>query len=192
MTKSNAALAKALGYIASPEALRAINRELERRDPFELQAAQYMPRLKVSPLALLLKPREAFDFKTPDYAFEAARRAAALDLVRANADLLSPLKAYYRDHPAAFIDSWGMTLDPRNIERGLPALIPFVLFPKQVEWIEWLVDHWKRQSPGITEKSRDVGVSWLSMALACTLCLFYRGMSVDRKSTRLNSSHLGI
>ena len=33
-----------------------------------------------------------------------------------------------------------MTLDPTLVERGLPALIPFVLFPKQREWIEWVLD----------------------------------------------------
>jgi phage terminase large subunit len=38
----------------------------------------------------------------------------------------------------AFITDWGMTFDPRNPELGLPAVVPFVLFPKQEEFIDWL------------------------------------------------------
>ena len=71
-----------------------------------------------------------------------------------------------------------MTADPRNVERGLPAVIPFLLFEKQEEWVQWLIDHWHDQKPGLIEKSRDMGLSWLFMATACALCLFNDGMTV--------------
>jgi hypothetical protein len=40
------------------------------------------------------------------------------------------VKAFYKDHPAEFIHDWGMTFDPRNVEIGLEAQVPFLLFPE--------------------------------------------------------------
>ena len=46
------------------------------------------------------------------------------------------------------------------------------------EWIEWCMDRWKNGERGATVKSRDMGLSWLSVALACTLCIFNQGMVI--------------
>lgn len=120
----------------------------------------------------------ALDYRNPDYSAIFRRRIQALARIRKEPEKLPLLKMYYRDHPWQFISDWGCTIDPRNVERGLPAVIPFILFPKQIEWCQWFVAHWKGQKPGITEKSRDMGVSWLSTSLSCTLCLFYVGMAI--------------
>lgn len=85
---------------------------------------------------------------------------------------------YYRDHPADFISDWGVTFDPRNHAKGRPSKVRFSLFPRQREWVETVVDHWKRGRPLLTEKSRDVGLTWLSVATACTLCLFNEGLTI--------------
>lgn len=119
-----------------------------------------------------------FDFKQPDYVAVFKHRVERLAWIRENPEQLPYLKAYYREHPAQFIIDWGVTVDPRNVERGLPAQVPFLLFPKQEEWVDWIVKNWKDQQPGITEKTRDMGMSWLSVALACTLCLFHPGMTI--------------
>lgn len=117
-----------------------------------------------------------FDFKNPDYVAVFEWRTERLKRLREKPELLPLLKDYYREHPAQFIIDWGMTFDPRNVERGLPATIPFLLFPKQEEWIEWFLERWKQQEPGITEKTRDMGMSWLTIGFACTVCLFYQGL----------------
>ena len=117
-----------------------------------------------------------FDFRSPDYVQVFEWRVARLQRIRANPAALPALKAYYRDHPAQFIIDWGMTFDPRNVERGLPASIPFLLFPRQEEWCEWFMDRWKSREPGLTEKTRDMGMSWLTIALADTVCLFNQGV----------------
>lgn len=118
------------------------------------------------------------DFKKPDYLPVFQERAQRLKRIRAEPKSIPLLKAYYRDHPAQFIEDWGCTYDPRNIDKGIPAVTPFLLFPKQKEWVDWVLDHWKNQKNGITEKSRDAGMSWLSIATACTLCLFYDEMAI--------------
>lgn len=80
-----------------------------------------------------------FDFKNPDYGQVLEWRIERLQRLRARPDkeeAVRLLKQVYQAHPAQFITDWGMTVDPRNIERNLPSTIPFVLFPRQIEWIE--------------------------------------------------------
>lgn len=119
-----------------------------------------------------------FDFKNPDYDSVYRARGLRLKLIRSDPQILAASKLFYRDNPAQFIEDWGMTFDPRNLDRGLPARVPFVLMPKQREWVDWLLERWKNREPGISEKSRDCGLSWLSIATACTLCLFNDGMVI--------------
>lgn len=119
-----------------------------------------------------------FDFRHPDYLAIFNQRVERLNRIRKNPGCLPALRTYYRDHPADFISDWGITVDPRNVERGLPAAIPFILFPRQREWIEWTMERWQGQENGLTEKTRDMGLSWLSVALASTLCLFNEGVMI--------------
>lgn len=140
-------------------------------------APKRKPKVKVDPetgdLPVLL-----MKWKAPDYAAIIQTRIANLDRIREHPEDMPRIKEYYRAHPADFINDWGYTFDPRNADIGLPTLIPFVLFPKQREWIDYVLDRWSHRSPGLCEKSRDMGVSWLAMALSCTLCLFRQGISI--------------
>jgi phage terminase large subunit len=119
-----------------------------------------------------------FNWKNPNYLPVFQARTERLRRLRANREMLPALHHYYAEHPAQFISDWGLTLDPRNVERGLPTAIPFLLFPRQVEWVTWLLERWHAGEPGITEKTRDMGMSWLTVAVACTFCLFNRGMVI--------------
>jgi phage terminase large subunit len=117
----------------------------------------------------------AIVWSKPDYAQVYAERAKRLENLRADPAMLDSLKAYYKLHPADFINDWGMTFDPRNIEIGLPSTVPFLLFPRQVEFISWLLARWRAREDGLAEKSRDMGVSWLCVAFAVWMWLFYPG-----------------
>lgn len=119
-----------------------------------------------------------FNFKNPDYIQVFEWRIERLKKIRENSAVIPDLKEFYKENPAQFITDWGVTIDPRNAERGLPSIIPFILFPRQEEWVHFILDCWKKRSPGLTEKSRDMGISWLATALAATLCLFNHGVSV--------------
>ena len=120
----------------------------------------------------------AFDWHNPDYAAVFRHRENHLRSIRASAPGFAPLIKYYARHPAQMIIDWGVTFDPRNLDIGRPAFIPFVLFPKQEEWVDWAIARWRARERGLTEKSRDSGVSWLAIGLACTLCTTYKGMIV--------------
>lgn len=132
-----------------------------------------------------------FNWKSPDYEAVTAERIERLKIIRSTPDCLPAIKDYYRQNPADFINDWGMTFDPRNADIGLPTLVPFVLFPKQREFVQWTIDRWRAREPGICEKSRDMGISWLLMCLFSTLCLFMRGLAIgvgSRKTEYVDKS----
>lgn len=95
--------------------------------------------------------------------------------MRADPAIAAGLKEFYKDHPVEFITQWCITFDPRNAEVGLPTTMPFLLFPKQAEFINWLRDRWLGREDGLAEKSRDMGVSWLCVAFAVWMWLFHPG-----------------
>lgn len=115
---------------------------------------------------------------TPTEVF--TQRAAKLALIRTGAkDEVAKrwvaLRAYYRDHPVQFINDWGTTFEPRNVELRLPAILPFILWPKQCEFIQWLYDRWTGREDGAVLKSRDMGVSWQCVAFAVWMWDFHPG-----------------
>lgn len=132
-----------------------------------------------------------FDFKNPDYTQVFEWRMERLTRIRQNPELLPALRAFYKDNPAQFIIDWGMTTDPRNIDYGLPVTIPFLLFPKQEDWIHWIMERRDNLENGITEKSREMGLSWTSIGMACSLCLFNKEMVIgfgSRKEEYVDST----
>ncbi|MDI5303748.1 hypothetical protein MJN76_29500, partial [Salmonella enterica subsp. enterica serovar Anatum] len=43
---------------------------------------------------------------------------------------------------------------------NFPVTIPFLLFPRQEEWIDWIMERSRNHENGLTEKSREMGLSW--------------------------------
>ncbi|KTI33708.1 hypothetical protein [Enterobacter roggenkampii] len=132
-----------------------------------------------------------FDFRKPDYTAVYEWRMERLERIRKAPEMLPALREFYRTNPAQFIIDWGMTTDPRNLDFGLPVSIPFLLFPKQEEWINWIMDRRKGLENGLTEKSREMGLSWTSIGLACSLCLFNKEMVIgfgSRKEEYVDST----
>lgn len=113
-----------------------------------------------------------FDFKNPDYPAVFEWRRERISRIRKDIHLLPALFKFYQENPVQFIIDWGCTSDPRHIEIGLPAVIPFLLFPKQEECLHWFLERWKNREPGALVKSREMGVTWLFIAIACTICMF--------------------
>lgn len=137
-----------------------------------------------------------FDWRNPDYGSVIAIRMERLRRLRAmpedeRAQMIRALKAWYRQNPADFISDWGMTFDPRLAERDLPTMIPFLLFPEQRRWIDFVIRKWRERRRGLSEKSRDWGLSYGAVALSCTLCLHYEGLQIgfgSRKAEYVDSS----
>ena len=114
--------------------------------------------------------RPTIDFNNPDYIPVLEYRAEALKRLRRNPGALRQLKQYYTTHWADFITDWGMTFDPR---KEIDKFTPFILFPRQEDYVNWVFNLWQDQKRGLGEKSRDVGFTWLSAAIAACLWLFH-------------------
>ncbi|MFY7864717.1 hypothetical protein [Roseateles sp.] len=116
-----------------------------------------------------------FDHKSPDYDRAWQQRVDMLKRIRSGEIDLVALKEHYRANPVDFICDWIITREPRNIERNLPTAIPLILFERQAEFVQWLMDRWKGREHGVCAKSRDMGVSVTTCAAFVSFWLFNEG-----------------
>ena len=91
--------------------------------------------------------------------------------------ILNTLGTRYINQPWDFINDWGFTFEPRNPEIGRPAVLPFILWERQVEYLQWLLAKWRNQERGLTEKSRDCGITWLCVGFTVCMWRFVPGFS---------------
>lgn len=135
-----------------------------------------------------LLTRPSIDWKTPDYDAIFRQRLEVLARIRqdpkATPSIVADMKAVYRDYPAQMIVDWGVTVDPRNIALGRPAVFPFILFDRQVELADYVLRKWRAQQNGLIEKSRDTGISWELMSLSCVLCLLFDDVAIGTGSRK--------
>lgn len=97
----------------------------------------------------------------PPYERVFAWRIRKLEQLRADPALLEDALAYYSKHPAQFIMHWMDTYNPRK-QRG--KWMPFVLFKRQLDYIDFLEELRTDNEGGLVEKCRDIGATWLSAA----------------------------
>lgn len=119
-----------------------------------------------------------WDWRKPDYEAVFRVRVERIQRMRDQPEIVARLRDYYASRPADFVNDFGMTFDPRLAERGMRTIVPFVLFPKQREFLDWLLARWLNRQDGVVEKSRDAGVSWLCVAFASWMMLFKDGTVV--------------
>jgi len=128
-----------------------------------------------------------FDWRNPDYVEVFRYRLWLLDTIRKSpnkAQVVASMKAHYRNNPAQMIADWGITFDPRNADVGLPTVIPFIPFPKQVEFVAWDREQWLAREPGLVEKSRDMGMSWLLIGIDCCDITNYSNLAIGYGSRK--------
>lgn len=132
-----------------------------------------------------------FDFRNPDYAAVWKARVARLAKLRnpeTGPQYLAACKLFYKTNIPQFINDWGVTVDPRNVGSPRPIVMPFILFPKQREFLEFIEQRQHASHMGNGDgslvKSRDCGASWLAMAYAVGLCLFNNSITVGFGSAK--------
>ena len=74
----------------------------------------------------------------PDYKAHIKARGERFNFLLDDIDYIEGAKEYYKKHPAEFIEHWAITYDPRKAVKGLPHTMPFVLFERQKEFIQFL------------------------------------------------------
>ena len=103
-----------------------------------------------------------------------------MELFRAldqDADLRRCAMEMYRLDPVRWIEDWCITYNPRN-KNPIPKILPFLLFPRQKEFIQFLMELIDQNECGLIEKSRDIGATWLCCAFSVWLMIFVPGAAV--------------
>jgi phage terminase large subunit len=109
----------------------------------------------------------------PDYRAVFEWRQKQLLRLQSSPTLLYGAKEYYRTHPVEFIEHWLTTYDPRHA--GHPdklTTMPFVLFPRQRELVDFIYQCIGTEVNGLVEKCRDMGATWICCAVSVHLWLF--------------------
>lgn len=105
---------------------------------------------------------------------EMIRRAQLLRVLQADAAARMVAIEQAKRDPVWFINTFAFTLDPRNVAEGLPGVLPLRLRPRQTEYVTWLDDRLRQRQNGLTEKSRDEGMTWVICAYYVHHWLFWR------------------
>ena len=111
----------------------------------------------------------------PDYKQEFMRRAKIARALSSDKELASTMMRFYKDNPVAWINDWCVTFDPRKKEL---KLMPFVMFDRQVDLVNFIVGCLKDKEGGLVEKARDMGASWICVAISVWLWIFHEGSVV--------------
>jgi phage terminase large subunit len=110
----------------------------------------------------------------PDYEEEWFRRCRNWNMLLADRELAEKWKLHYKTHPIDWIEDWAITFDPRA-KPPKEKLMPFMLFPRQRDFVKFIVGCLQDKESGLIEKSRDMGATWLCCALSVWLWLFHPG-----------------
>ena len=125
----------------------------------------------------------------PDYDLIARERAARLRILHQDPRAASAAREFYASSVegcVAFIEDWCETFDPRNAGGDRPTTMPFMPFSRQRELIEFLYSCFVEQAPGLIEKSRDMGATWLCVSFSVWLFLFVEGAKVGWGSRKVS------
>lgn len=113
----------------------------------------------------------------PNVADEISRRLRLLNMLNKNPATRKLVMKYYRENPKQWINDWCVTYDPRKKSPEI-KIMPFVLFERQNEFIDFLHGCLNDKANGLVEKCRDVGASWLCCAFSVWLWIFHEGSTV--------------
>ncbi|TDM62388.1 terminase [Acinetobacter sp. KU 011TH] len=115
--------------------------------------------------------------RLPDVVTEMTRRYYYKAVIEQNEKSKQAELEKCRNDPIHWFNHWIWTYDPRGMSFGLPANIPFVLRPKQVELVNWLLERENTQTHGLIEKSRDEGMSYVVLGFYLHRWLFVEGFA---------------
>ncbi len=108
---------------------------------------------------------------------EFTRRRKLYKRIAGDPEAWERLKPFYKANPAQWINDFCVTYDPRN-KPPKPKTLPFLLFPRQEEFIACLQECVELGESLIVEKSRDMGASWLCCAYSVHQWYFNSGASI--------------
>lgn len=92
--------------------------------------------------------------------------------------LVDAAKEYYKDRSIEFICHWMDVYEPRNAASDKPVWMPFILFDKQRQMINFIDSCVADQQPGLIEKSRTMGATWVAVSWSIHRWLFHPSSAI--------------
>lgn len=121
---------------------------------------------------------EALKTNRPDYAAINSEKQERFLKIARSPELMMGSRAYYKTRPVEWIMDWGITYDPRNSASGIATLMPFVLFERQKQMVEFLYECFSDSEHGVIEKCRDYGATWVCCNFSIWLWMYWSGSSI--------------
>lgn len=117
----------------------------------------------------------------PDYDAEILYRFQLLEYINSDSTHWPILREHYSKKEAQscidWINAWCVTFDPRAVS-PTPKLMPFIMFPRQEDFVHFILGCLWDKEHGLVEKARDMGATWLCCAISVWLFLFHPGSTV--------------
>jgi hypothetical protein len=105
----------------------------------------------------------------PNYAQVAAWRAKRVAEFELDSSALDAANKHYASGAIGcidFINHWCDTYDPRNSGTSKPVNMPLIMFRRQEELVQFVMACILGDAPGMIEKSRDMGATWICAAVS--------------------------
>ncbi len=108
-------------------------------------------------------PQEWIKILNEFYKEESIRRMEMIKNVSGDSDKQGKVLGFMsrRENIINTMVDWGWTYDPRLAPIGLPTTLPWIPWRQQIEFIEWVYNQYMTGMPGVAEKSRDCGATWV-------------------------------
>ena len=109
------------------------------------------------------------------YLAEFKKRIKLIRLLDKSPSKVAAIKLHYKNNPIDFINDWCVTHDPRDATLRLK---PFILYPIQEQYVKFLIGCIFDKANGITDKSRDMGATYVACAVSLWLWLFHANITI--------------
>jgi hypothetical protein len=118
------------------------------------------------------------DKPRPDYTRCFRDRIEMINQLRTNPQAKTIMDKYYSTNPVAFVLDWCITYDPRNAGTEIPTTMPFGMFLRQIDLVQFIYEALEKKAKGLLEKSRDYGATWVAAAMSVWIWKYRNGSSV--------------
>ena len=154
LATSTPGVSRALQVLAAERLLRSTNADIKA--PCTLDNADWPP-----------------DYEQV-YAWR-AKRQAEFDL---NPEEVIAAEKHYSTNPVDFINHWCNTYDPRNSGTSKLVNMPLIMFRRQEELVMFIMACILGDAPGMVEKSRDMGATWIGSALSVWMWKYWDASAI--------------
>jgi len=118
-----------------------------------------------------------------------AVRAVYRDLVMSSPQLMNAERKRCRESYKHFINQWAYIEEPRLLLKTsygefVPTNFPFIMYPAQEKAIDQINSCYENRMSFIVGKSREAGISWVTMTWGVWRFLFYEGFTLGAGSEK--------